>query len=87
MEREEILTPEDLKRVFIRAQDEAGKWKSIDCYEATDTQFDTWAKTRIEIQGDDNPWSLNERVDFCDHLYQMGAVHVIKKGATFDEEE
>jgi len=86
MEREEILTPEDLKRVFIRAQDEQGHWKSINCYESTDTQFDTWAKSRIEIQGE-GTWSLNERADFCDHLYQMGALHVIKKDVTFDEEE
>ena len=60
-EQRETLTPDDLKRVYIRTQDESGKWVSINCEEATDRQFDTWIKSRIEIRGEDAPWSPQER--------------------------
>lgn len=82
----EQLTADDLDRVFIRAQNEQREWKTVSAREATDQQFDTWAKSRMPIQGDDAPWSLTERADFCNQLYQQGELVVLKKGVTFDEE-
>lgn len=76
---EETLTTDDLKRVFIRAQTKDGKWASIHCAEATDLQFDTWAHSRIEIQGGHDAWSMRERADFCNMLYQSGMLHILKK--------
>lgn len=76
----ETLHVEDLCRVFIRAQDAQGQWKSISCEESTDEQFDTWAKSRMPIQGEPGPWGLVERADFCNRLYQAGALTVLKKG-------
>ena len=74
----ETLTPEDLDRIFIRAQDEHGKWSTISVKEATDRQFDTWAKSRLQIQGEDEPWGLEERADFCNQLWQAGALTMLK---------
>ena len=82
---DEVLTSEDLNRVFIRAQQDDGKWVSIHAGEATDTQFDTWARTRMAIEGTEGPWSLAERADFCNQLYQQGALHVLKKGIHLGE--
>jgi len=78
------ITPTELDLVYIRAQDEEGHWVSIHAGEATDQQFSEWAKTRIEIQGEETPWSPVERADFCDRLYQAGELHILKK--RLDEE-
>ncbi len=86
MEEQETLTVDDLKRVYIRAQDEQGKWVSLNCEEATDKQFDTWAKSRLTIQGVDEPWGLGERADFCNVLWQSGALHILKKDVEFEDE-
>ena len=82
----ETLTSEDLDRVFLRAQDDQGKWVSISAREATDKQFDTWAKSRMPIQGEDAPWSPVERADFCNTLWQAGALHILKKDVPFEDE-
>jgi len=81
------ITVNDLARVFIRAQDSAGLWESIDVQVCTDEQFDTWARTRIEIKGDATPWSLAERADFCDRLYMLGGLHILKKNSEEPEED
>lgn len=73
------LTSEDLDLIFLRAQDEAGKWKSVSAKDATDTQFDTWAKTRMPIQGEDAPWPPAERADFCDALWQTDGLVMLKR--------
>lgn len=73
------LTSEDLDLIFLRAQDEVGKWKSISAKEASDLQFDTWAKTRMPIQGEDAPWTPAERADFCNALWQAGGLHMLKR--------
>lgn len=75
----ETVTVDDLYRIFIRAQDEQGHWHSISVKDATDKQFDTWAKSRLPIQGEDAPWSPVERADFCNTLWQAGALHMLKK--------
>lgn len=75
----EALQLDDLERIFIRAQTPDGKWDSISCAEATDEQFDTWIKTRMPIEGEDAPWSLEERRSVCDVLWQAGALSMIKK--------
>lgn len=31
-----------LQRIFIRAQDEHGKWGNVSLHDATDEQFDRW---------------------------------------------
>jgi hypothetical protein len=75
----ETLTADDLDRVCFRAEDEHGHWESISAKEATDKQFDTWAKSRIPIQGEDKPWSPVERADFCNMLWQVDSLVILKK--------
>lgn len=84
----ETITVDDLWRVYIRAQDEEGRWKSVSIEEATDAQFHAWARTRAVLQGiaSDEPWSPEERADFCDFLYQHEALTVLK-GERSDYEE
>jgi hypothetical protein len=81
----EQLTADDLDRVFIRAQVD-GRYRSISAREATDQQFDEWAKSRVTIRGDAAPWDLAERADFCDRLYQQGALHILKKDVVIEDE-
>jgi hypothetical protein len=77
---EEVLTIDDLDRVYIRCQkDDSAEFGSVNCKEATDLQFDTWAKSRMTITGDDGPWSLEERATFCNQLYQAGELVILKK--------
>jgi len=80
----ETLTKNDLNRVFIRVQDALGRWANISCHEATDNQFDTWARSRMQIQGGFGPWSPEERADFCNQLYQAGSLAVLKKGVNLE---
>src|SRR5256885_1480383 len=68
MDTKETVTPDDLDRIFIRAQTPEGRWVSIDVKSCSDAQFDTWAKSRLPIQGEDAPWGLEERADFCNTL-------------------
>lgn len=86
MDKDAIVIAEDLKRVFIRAQDTAGKYVTIDCYTASDAQFDTWARSRITVQGEEEDWPLEERIRFCAMLYEAGALHVLKKDVVLEEE-
>ena len=79
MDNKETLTKDDLDRIFIRAEDEQGCWSSISVKDATDKQFDVWAKSRMPIQGEDESWGLAERADFCNMLWQAGALHIIKR--------
>ena len=41
-EEPEPLTAYNLERIFIRAQDEQDHWRTFNCCEASDRQFDTW---------------------------------------------
>ncbi len=75
----ETVTVDDLDRIFFRAQDETGKWGTIDAKEATDIQFDTWIRTRIQIEGDTEPWSLEERADVCNRLWQRHELVMMRK--------
>ena len=72
------LTAEDLGRVFIRAQGADSGWMSISVADCTDTQFDSWARSRVPIEGD-GPWSVEERVRFCDFLWQNDALAMLIK--------
>jgi len=40
-QQRETVTVDDLERIFIRAQDEDGKWGNVSVQDATDKQFDT----------------------------------------------
>lgn len=71
------LHVEDLCRVYIRTRD----GQTLNCEECSDEQFDTWARSRMEIRGKPGPWNLEERVYFCDRLYRVGVLHMLKKGA------
>ncbi len=78
----EQLTPDDLDRIFIRVQsDDSAAFSNVSIKEASDLQFDTWAKTRMQIKGSDTLWNAEERADFCNRLYQQGELAVIKKEA------
>jgi hypothetical protein len=69
---------EDLKRVWIRAQDEKEHYVTVNCYECTDTQFDTWARGRIKIEDDDSVWMLQERFHLCKFLWDREALHMVR---------
>lgn len=74
------LTTDDLDLIFIRAQDDdSAQWRSISAKEASDLQFDTWAKSRIAIQGEDAPWTPDERANFCNMLWQADALVMLKR--------
>ena len=83
-QEKEVLTKNDLNRVFIRVQDEERHWDNISCDKATDKQFSTWAQTRRIILGPDYAWSPEERADFCNQLYQSGELVVLKKGVNLE---
>lgn len=89
-EQEEVFEPltevDDLKRIFFRAQTLDGHWVSIDAASASDAQFDTWIRTRIEVQGNSDPWDLTERLDVCNQLWQSGTLHILKKDIEFEAE-
>jgi hypothetical protein len=76
---EGTLTVDDLERVYFRAQEASGKWASINAKEATDHQFDTWIRTRIQVQGDNEDWPLEERAGVCTVLWQGDALHMLRK--------
>lgn len=74
------LTPDDLDRIFFRAEDEQGAEVRVDAKSATDAQFATWAASHIAITGDEKlPWPPVERADFCDQLWLAGAIRLLKK--------
>ncbi len=78
-QQRETLTPDDLSRVFIRAQDtKKHEWVTVDALSCTSEQFNAWAKSRAIVQGDTGPWSLPERAAFCDQLWQAGELHLLK---------
>lgn len=68
MEDKKPLTEDDLSNVYFRARDENGQWFNQNAKDATDSQFDIWAKSHIEIIGNDGNWSLDDRRAFCDML-------------------
>lgn len=73
------LTPDDLDRIFFRAQDEQGAEVRVDAKSATDAQFAAWARSHIAVTGDEDlPWSPVERADFCDRLWLAGAIRLLK---------
>ena len=79
-QQQEIVTIDDLDRIFIRAKaGDSERYVSVSVKEASDLQFDTWAKSRVEIQGEDEPWGLEERADFCNRLWQNGELVMLKK--------
>jgi hypothetical protein len=79
MDNKSPITIEDLDLIFFRAQDADGRWGNVSVKDATDTQFDTWAKSRKPVVGEDGPWSLVERAQFCDGLWQAGALSMLKR--------
>lgn len=71
MAEPEEITPDDLRYIFIRAQNEAGRWENVSIAEATDAQFWTWASSKMTIQGNEGePWSQQERLDFCNQVHK-----------------
>lgn len=77
----ESLMIDDLKRAFIRVKDAEGHWGNASLYACSDTDFDAWARTRIKVIGEPIPWSLEERREFADMLWQRGALALIEKEA------
>ncbi len=64
----EQLTAADLARIYIRAQDASGKWVNVNLAEATDLQFEAWAVSKAELQGDGDAWPQEERVSFANFV-------------------
>ncbi len=71
------LTMRDLAGVFFRLEIAPGKWGNVNARDATDAQFQEWAASRREIQGPPGPWSQEERLAFCNMLWQENALYVV----------
>jgi len=54
--------------VFFDTQDARGKTVEVNAKDATNEQFDMWAKTLMVIHGENKPWSMEERANFCSYL-------------------
>jgi hypothetical protein len=79
-EEQEQVTIDDLERIYFRAQDEAGKWKSVNAREATDAQFEAWITTRINIFSDpDDPWTPEARVNVLRIVQEQQVIYMLKK--------
>ncbi len=61
------LTAAHLARIYIRAQDAAGKWGNVSLAEASDAQFEAWA-TAFQIAGLEWTWPQEERVSFANFV-------------------
>lgn len=81
------LAVDDLDLIFIRAKNAEGHWDNISARDLTDSQFDEWAKSKMEIQGNPGPWSLTERADFCDQLWQADALYMLKREASESQDQ
>ena len=82
----ETISIDDLDLIFIRAQDESGRWASVSIRDATDKQMTTWAKSRVEVQGMDSHWTLEEKADFCNFLHQQSPLAMLRRKALTDTE-
>jgi len=64
----------DLDYIFIRAQDQDGKWQNLSLNAISDEQFLDWAERRfgIEVKDDANatgtPWTSAQKVDFLNDM-------------------
>jgi hypothetical protein len=75
--RKEPLTRDDLDRISFRAEaDDSADFVDVTARTASDLQFDAWAKFCAIIKGQSRPWSLEERVRFCNQLYQQDALEL-----------
>lgn len=82
----ELVTVDDLDRIFIRVQDERGTYVNVHVKEATDIQFANWAASRMTIEDDIyDPWPLEERAIFCNDLWQAGQLVMLRKDVKFEE--
>ena len=80
--QEELLTIEDLARVYFRARDASGVYVSMHARDATDEQFHAWAKTRCTLDDEeDSTWTFPERLSFCQFLEQQGRLVLLKRDA------
>ncbi len=68
MSNRKDLTPDDLSRIYFRTQESEGYYFNQNARDATNKQFDAWARSRMHITGNDDPWSLPERAIFCNAL-------------------
>ena len=65
------ITEETLARIYIPAHDAAsGAWGSVSVAEASDAQFDAWARSCLNISDDNRVWTTQERIDVCS-VYQL----------------
>lgn len=67
-----VITESDLSRVMIVYYDRQKRPHRVTASEATDTQFDAWARTRMFVGGYAGPWSMEERAEFCQVLHRVG---------------
>lgn len=81
-EKPETLTAEDLDRVFFRAQDTEGHWKTVSAKDATDAQFEAWITTRINVHSDPgDPWTPEARVNILNIVQKQQTLYMLKKDA------
>lgn len=72
------LTLDALKKIYIRVQSPDGTMATVDVFNATDSQFDTWIRTLVYVQDDcwGNLWVLEDRLKVCNILYLEHKVHM-----------
>lgn len=79
-----MVTIDDLRHIYIRAQMADGRHGTVNCAEASDRQFDAWARARLAGIGAEMPWPLEQRAIFCNFLGRIGRLSTLNEE---DEEE
>ncbi len=80
MSEQESITLDDLERIYFRAQDTAGRWKSVNAKEATDAQFEAWITTRINVLSEPgDPWTPEARVNILKIVQSQQTLYMLKK--------
>lgn len=76
MSEEKQLTIEDFARVWIRVKNNEGEWIEVNCYVCSDFAFDSWARSKMHVEGTSIVWPIDERVRFCQMLWDAGILHM-----------
>jgi hypothetical protein len=76
--KKRTLTEEDLKKIWIRIPNSEGLWINTNCYEASHSSFNRWARSRMSVLGESAEWPYEERIRFCQILWDSGELHMLE---------
>jgi hypothetical protein len=77
MSTPKVLEVEDLKRIWIRTTSAQGLWIQVNCFECSHGAFDRWARGKKNVIGDGSIWPYEERLEFCQLLYDEGSLFLL----------